>query len=362
MAGIIGTAALLASCRLVAGIDQKAPPLHAGTGGVGTGSSGAGGGGACSDDLETDPANCGRCGHDCLGASCSAGRCAPVTVVPDAQGPFDADLSYFYWETKNAIRRQHKDGTGNVTSLPLQGAPIDLIVNKAEVAWTQDDGGGMGEVLTWSTVGGSPNALGATLDQPFWLIPFGAGYAVSGGGTDGSYQYIVEVPIDGGPVVTLRETQGNTYVSALARNDDTLFYADALRNEIGRIVGGEIQVVDVASVRPGALVATLSDLFWADDERVLRKGVTASPEMTADVVGTVGTRITSLAVDEDYVYFAAPRHDQPTGLVGRFARGETNQAEPETLLEAPSAQQVLVDGPWLYVMTNGGIVRVDISH
>ena len=115
-------------------------------------------------------------------------------------------------------------------------------------------------------------------------------------------------------------------------------------------------------MRPGALIATQSDLFWVDDERVLRKDVTASPAMPADVVGTVGTRITSLGVDEDYVYFAAPRHDQPTGLVGRFARGETNQASPETLLEAPSAQEVLVDGPWLYVMTNDGIVRVDIAR
>lgn len=39
---------------------------------------------ACGDscvDLGLDPANCGRCGHDCVGGTCSTGVCAATTLV-----------------------------------------------------------------------------------------------------------------------------------------------------------------------------------------------------------------------------------------------------------------------------------------
>src|SRR5262245_42716600 len=31
--------------------------------------------------LDNDPANCGSCGHDCLGASCTAGLCEPEELA-----------------------------------------------------------------------------------------------------------------------------------------------------------------------------------------------------------------------------------------------------------------------------------------
>jgi hypothetical protein len=37
-------------------------------------------GNACSADLQSDAKNCGRCGHDCLGGACGAGKCAAVAL------------------------------------------------------------------------------------------------------------------------------------------------------------------------------------------------------------------------------------------------------------------------------------------
>jgi hypothetical protein len=52
-------------------------------------------------DPQSDPLNCGRCGHDCLGGACSGGVCQPVAiVVPDAGArPFHIALkdNYVYW-------------------------------------------------------------------------------------------------------------------------------------------------------------------------------------------------------------------------------------------------------------------------
>lgn len=41
----------------------------------------AGDGAACNADLAKDPRHCGRCGRDCLGGTCAAGRCAPVQLT-----------------------------------------------------------------------------------------------------------------------------------------------------------------------------------------------------------------------------------------------------------------------------------------
>jgi hypothetical protein len=32
-------------------------------------------------NVQTDPANCGYCGHDCLGGGCTAGVCQPVVLA-----------------------------------------------------------------------------------------------------------------------------------------------------------------------------------------------------------------------------------------------------------------------------------------
>jgi hypothetical protein len=37
-------------------------------------------------DLQSDPKNCGSCGHDCVGGACSAGQCQPWVVAQTTQG------------------------------------------------------------------------------------------------------------------------------------------------------------------------------------------------------------------------------------------------------------------------------------
>src|SRR5438445_6182548 len=35
----------------------------------------------CTADTQNDPKNCGKCGHDCVGGSCTAGACQVATLV-----------------------------------------------------------------------------------------------------------------------------------------------------------------------------------------------------------------------------------------------------------------------------------------
>lgn len=43
----------------------------------------------CVADLMTDPKNCGRCGHDCVGGACNAGKCAAVELGAIGNAPLE---------------------------------------------------------------------------------------------------------------------------------------------------------------------------------------------------------------------------------------------------------------------------------
>ena len=55
----------------------------------------------CLADTQTDPQNCGACGHDCLGGACQAGACQPAVLVtvpyPRAVTAFAIDETSVYW-------------------------------------------------------------------------------------------------------------------------------------------------------------------------------------------------------------------------------------------------------------------------
>ncbi len=69
-------------------------------------------------DTTSDPHDCGRCGHDCLGGTCDAGVCQPVAIVPGSAGyrPWQlalTDTAVYFTDTVNGqIAVVNKDGTG----------------------------------------------------------------------------------------------------------------------------------------------------------------------------------------------------------------------------------------------------------
>jgi len=76
--------------------------------------------GACTADIATDANNCGRCGHSCLGGTCSQGRCqAQVLVGSEAQPTYLAlhDDRVMY----KAIRKFGSFDNEALVSVPLTG-------------------------------------------------------------------------------------------------------------------------------------------------------------------------------------------------------------------------------------------------
>ncbi len=76
-------------------------------------------------DLNSDPKNCGSCGHDCLGGECTSGSCAPIKLATDQGRLFTVavDDQFIYWGGDNAaIAKTRLDGSGMAKTLVPKGA------------------------------------------------------------------------------------------------------------------------------------------------------------------------------------------------------------------------------------------------
>ena len=142
---------------------------------------------SCSPDPSTDPHNCGWCGHDCRGAACTGGLCAPVVVVQAKQPHGIAlDSQYVFWADQGyyGIMRADLDGS-NVTTLTTDFStvafPTDLVVYGDDVYW--DNFGSSSAPL--AAVGRCPKSgcQGSSVALPYaGPFSYGTGVAVSDAG------------------------------------------------------------------------------------------------------------------------------------------------------------------------------------
>ncbi|MDB4939369.1 MAG: hypothetical protein JWP87_6341, partial [Labilithrix sp.] len=80
---------------------------------------------ACGKDLETDPKNCGRCGHDCLGGVCTGGKCGAVFLGTAPKAPFSDVLvtsTHVYASTTVELTTE----SGGIWRVSKSGGDIEL--------------------------------------------------------------------------------------------------------------------------------------------------------------------------------------------------------------------------------------------
>jgi hypothetical protein len=70
-------------------------------------------------ELDSDPQNCGTCGHDCLGTACTAGTCEASTVSVDVGDlrEIAVDDTHVYWTTGDGKVQRVLKGGGSVETL-----------------------------------------------------------------------------------------------------------------------------------------------------------------------------------------------------------------------------------------------------
>ncbi|MFO0758437.1 MAG: hypothetical protein U0359_18235 [Byssovorax sp.] len=293
------------------------------TGAAGSATTGAGGGPVdCAGvDFATDPHHCGACGHDCLGASCDAGMCAPIALVTEGGQPFEIalDADHVYWYNSNGTIKKISKHGGSVKTLSASNFnPAAITVFGGLVYFAQYD--------SWDAVKTIPVSGGAT--QVIAKLDLGGtGLAVD----DASIYWtsftmwpqkgsIMRSPrLGGAPVMLVDDAHG---IQAMGVDGTHLYWSvftDEADNPpapgpggLRRVpIGGGAPEVVTTSNDCSTFALDGDDVYWSYTGPGLMSGETgkimrvaksggASVEV-APAPGAAG----SLAVDAGYVYFTS---------------------------------------------------------
>src|SRR5262249_8745705 len=157
-----------------------------------------------SGDLETDPHHCGRCGHDCLGGACAAGKCQPHAMVTTGHPQFlavGATDVYYTARDNESVLRLGKDGCSPQTvcrSPRRRTEELQIDATNAYFAFrTPSDAGALGGIGSCPLSGGAPTELAGGQDNPVYLILAGRTLYWAQGGPDPDLA--MRLPLGGAP-------------------------------------------------------------------------------------------------------------------------------------------------------------------
>jgi hypothetical protein len=288
----------------------------------------------CETDLNKDAANCGACGHSCLGGQCVAGRCQPFELASAsfpsglAVGPTDV---YFTFPSVPAIKRVQRDGkctpaqpcpqdfAGTAVSDPFSKirGPSAIVANKDFVFWTNQANGNLGRRAAALPPGPIVNFGAATSTEPGYLT-FAGGkiYFVNGFANAQPTAHIRKADLDGTNVV------------------DVAFYASPAPNFFG----------------PGQIASDALHVYWASkNSGVFRAALT-------DAACTEGAPVASggclsfgsasspygIDVDANFVYWTEPA----SGTVRRAPKAGGQSVVIAINQDNPRA--IAVNGSYVY--------------
>jgi hypothetical protein len=349
---LVIAAALAGACELIAGIEDvidardagadggacdPPPDLDGGRDDCGEGLANCTPNGSCATALATDPTHCGHCGHDCRGADCTDGRCAPEPVTT-ALDPFGIALhaGMVYWTDGSNVHGAPVGATAPTKTWFGAEAVRGLAVDDSGVYWGYYDQACLGRALHTSNV---PTTLGACAGT------FGGKMAV-----DATHVYWVVRQQNGSPCTSGPDCCGPSDTGCVMRIDKegkepasffvqaeeepTTLAVDETHVYWGNFVNGvnegsikrcpkdgcagSPEVFEAAAGSPADMVFDGDHLYWLDRHhaRVVRKSrkpgaalEILNQQQGGDYYGA------GVAVDDLYVYWAggdrvyrAPKH------------------------------------------------------
>lgn len=295
----------------------------------------------CEVDLKTDATNCGQCGRSCLGSTCEDGLCVPqdVTVAND----FTIRDGALYTTVGSRLSKISVAGTMFTSKVLYQGdaeiwEPVvtdgrayffDGCPNaKLRAAST----GTMPVISTIvSTIAGCPAALAYDNGMVYWRsldVLFKADVTK----TNANGTSLASVPTD---VFEVHVQNGMVYW--VSPGEGKVMRVSTAGGTASSLYSGESQPVD--------MVLDGSRLFWVNGNGRVR---TALGDAISSVATGLGA-LRSITEDGDYLYVS---NESQIWRVRKDGGGK------QLLTEASFADDLVVDGTWLYWVAMGQPSRV----
>lgn len=274
----------------------------------------------CEIDLTSTTANCGQCGHDCAGASCSRGMCEPVILASGLNQPagIAVDSSNVYWTDT---------WDNQVLKVAKSGPPKTVLANYD----TTDVIGTDGTNVYWHT--GIQIARCSVTPGPTTVWVPNQNDAVPSLIVDTTFVYWVNqgvgVPGDGGityngSVVGAAKATGTVSPNAIQQNlpvaltvDNNFLYwtnqgmgSDGAVRKILKSGGSVLDVSPMIPSKPCGIAVNTASIFWVEN---CAGGANAQKLMKAAKTGGSPSAIAQnqtisgyIAADDQYVYWSLP--------------------------------------------------------
>jgi sugar lactone lactonase YvrE len=302
----------------------------------------------CEIDLQSDPANCGECGHSCLGDGCKAGRCEPKVLAINQSDPSDlaVDGQWVFFTNTGAgeVARVPKVG-GNVVVLASgEDAPTGIAIDDKQVYYSNTYT--PGSIKRVGKEGGKPIVL--TEDENFTyyayrlIVDATSLYWV----TDTTTGKVVTMPKVGGAPTILQNKA--TSPKGLAFDGTSIFWP--VFGEIRRappVANAPPTKLSASEQFPSALAADEGAVYWTDMyAATVRRVPKAGGTPTTLATMTAGARLGAIAVDATHVFFLDPQ--------GNTVRKVPKTGGPAVTIAIANAPRGLALDETHVYWTNGG--------
>lgn len=293
-------------------------------------------GSGCDTELATDPANCGACGHSCLGGKCTGGKCEPFQLASASRPSglaLDAMHVYFTFPSVPLIQRVQRNGkctpaapcpqdfAGTAVGDPLikVRGPSAIVSDGASVWWTNQAVGNLGRRAAALPPGPITNFGPAQSTQPGYLaLAGGKVYWTSGFANAEPTPHVRRANLDGTNVETVAT------------------YANPATTFAGK----------------GGIAADAANIYWASENSgVFHAGLGDAPCVENSTCKKYGSAFAAygVAVDATFVYWTEPAN----GTVKRAPKAGGQSFTIAVNQDSPQAIAVL--GTHVYWGNTGAV-------